>query len=208
MNFSRSNHLVFWCRWVLAAIIGTMAGSRIFDILADYSKYVFTISLSWIATIGVFISLTQWLMLQIVPKIRWWLITSFIGSILSGVIAGTIDEELYYVSVRNGDYHNFFVFIVGACIGVTIGIAQWWSLRQLFPKAKTWIVASALGWALGLMMFRFDFPNSLYATLTPTLTAEFAWFFHIVLLCVPMAGITGFVMLKSPNFTMESLNSE
>ena len=204
MNFLKSNQLAFLSRWILAAIIGTMAGSRIFDVLTVYSKYVFTVSLSWIATVGIFISLTQWLVFQVTPKIKWWLITSFSGSILSGVIAGTIDEELYYVSLRNGDYHNIFSFLVGLCIGIIIGFTQWLSLRQLFPNTKKWIVASALGWAIGLMMFRFDFPNTLYETLNPIFGIEFAWFFHIVLLCIPMAGITGLAIIKFSDLIKES----
>jgi hypothetical protein len=204
MKFLNSKQRIFLLNWVLAAIIGTMASLQVFNSGIVQMKWdYFSVTLDWFVAVGFFISLTQWLVIQQILKVKWWLLTSFVGYILSGVIAGIIDELLHHANIPTYNYHDIFAFVTGAYVGFITGSIQWLSLRQLFSKASSWVIATTLGWALGLMIFRIDFPRFIFTTPSLEPIARFAWLIRIMIFCIPTAGITGLAILKSSSLAKE-----
>ncbi len=67
--------------------------------------------------------------------ITWALLTALVGA------AMTIPAS-----------HGFYFFPMLLFVGLAVGIVQWVLLRARVPGAWRWIVASALGWVLALVM--------------------------------------------------------
>ena len=75
--------------------------------------------------------------------------------------------------------------VVGAVIGLGIGIAQWWILRDLVGDSIVWIPASAAVWALGWTVStaigvdpddRWAVPGLSGAAMVTLLSAALLWF--------------------------------
>jgi hypothetical protein len=82
-------------------------------------------------------------MLQTLPNWQFWLAWFFaflgfpIGGLLAQALAGAINNP---ISALWG----------GLLTGAVIGLLQWLVLRQQFPISSVWILATALGMAVGL----------------------------------------------------------
>ncbi len=96
--------------------------------------------------------------LAIAPSLwLWWTLATTIA----GAIVGALEASGF----------QFVATILFT--GLFIGIAQWLVLRQYIPKAFWWIVASTLGWTLGLLLV--SHYNTLFDPLIDLLRTLGAW---------------------------------
>jgi hypothetical protein len=128
-------------RWVLATTVGWVVGFAICETVVKPFVYTLTHFPSDGAVIGISIGIGQWLVLnRRINRTRWWIVTSIIGfgigkdvgDIVAQVVPGAIGSAF-----------------AGLAIGASLGVAQWLVLRRHVPEASWWILASAIGWAVG-----------------------------------------------------------
>lgn len=88
----------------------------------------------------------------------WWSIVTAAGTTAGLFLVALILVNLglpFLVEMAEGQTPSLLDQIVVAPIfaltGVAIGLAQWFSLRQLIPGAGWWIVATPLGWLFGYL---------------------------------------------------------
>lgn len=90
------------------------------------------------SVIGASLGITQWLVLRRqIPRAYLWVLTSAMGGIVVGVLGFAMGEAV------GGPFG-------GAVIGAALGIMQWLVLRRLVSRAYVWVLASIVGFALGL----------------------------------------------------------
>ncbi len=139
------NESTLWLQWVFVTIFG------------------FLLSLYWVeigertdiralegAIGGVVIGLAQWFLLkQHFSQTGWWIVASMVSwSLLggSGIGAlGWVAPKVMSIPLR-----IIFGIIDGAIAGVIVGVGQWWVLKNQIKRAWLWIVASIIGWTIGL----------------------------------------------------------
>ncbi len=198
MKWLNSRQSSFLLNWFLATVIGMIAG-KCTPIGFESDKVFLMINLNWISAIGIFITLTQWLVLQHIVHVKWWIFFSFLGYLCAAMISGIVLETTKGASLSNELYRNTYDFLEGAIIGFCIGVIQWFSIRHVIPNSKLWIFANMLGWGFGIMIRRF-WVSPFEITYIPQ---EFIGLFNTIESCIPIAGITGLVLLKLPNLISE-----
>jgi hypothetical protein len=139
------NEYSFWLQWVFMTIIG------------------FLLSLYWVeigersdirgvegAIGGIAIGLAQWLVLKgRFSPTGWWIFASMLSW---GLLGGSPLGALGWVApkVMSIPVRIVYGIIEGAIVGVIIGMGQWWILKNHVKQAWLWILASIVGWVMGL----------------------------------------------------------
>jgi hypothetical protein len=114
---------LLWLKWVLAGTLGWVAGV----LLPGDIPFA----------IGVTLGIAQWIVLRpLFAQAGWWILASALGWAVGHVLV-TIA-----LPAQN-------LFLEGALLGATLGIAQWLVLRRWVYRAGWWIVISVVGWAAG-----------------------------------------------------------
>ena len=140
------NELGLWLGWTLATAGGMLLGFLPTILLVD----VLSLGLAQIAVpvlAGTAIGFAQWLVLRryVTASTRWdW--TDGI-SWAAGYILGLLLIQLLPSAVFAA-FIGYFVF------GVIVALVQWPVLRREIPQVLTWLVASALAWAVGYWVSR------------------------------------------------------
>jgi hypothetical protein len=135
------NELGLWLGWTLATAGGMLLGFLPTILLVD----VLNLGLAQIAVpvlAGTVIGFAQWLVLRryVTASTQWdW--TDGI-SWAAGYILGLLLIQLLPSSV-------FAAFIGYFLFGVIVAMVQWPVLRREIPQVFTWMVASAVAWAVG-----------------------------------------------------------
>jgi hypothetical protein len=135
------NELGLWLGWTLATAGGMLLGFLPTILLVN----VLNLGLAQIAVpvlAGTVIGFAQWLVLRryITASTRWdW--TDGI-SWAAGYILGLLLIQMLPSSV-------FVVFIGYFLFGAIVALVQWPVLRREIPQVLTWLVASAIAWAVG-----------------------------------------------------------
>jgi hypothetical protein len=135
------NELGLWLGWTFATAGGMLLGFLPTILLIN----VLNLGLAQIAVpvlAGTVIGFAQWLVLRryVTPGTQWdW--TDGI-SWAAGYILGLLLIQLLPSTV-------FSVFIGYFLFGVIVALVQWPVLRREIPQVLTWLVASALAWAVG-----------------------------------------------------------
>jgi len=135
------NELGLWLGWTLATAGGMLLGFLPTILLVN----VLNLGLAQIAVpvlAGTVIGFAQWLVLRryVTASTRWgWMdgISWAAGYILGLLLIQTLPSTVFVVFI------GYFLF------GVIVALVQWPVLRREIPQVLTWIVASALAWALG-----------------------------------------------------------
>lgn len=106
-----------------------------------------------------------------------WVVSTMIGVILGGVLARFALQPLDMLI-----YTPFYNLLLGALIGLILGLAQWGFLRNYRRGCLIWMMANLLGAAVcGVFSLPFSFPGALIGTAL-------------------MAGLTGLTLLRlAPN---------
>ena len=102
--------------------------------------------ISW-PSLGLANGLLQYLLLRCyLPRMGWWIVATALGWSLASF--GT--RRLYYATLSTTFDVNSVWFVVVKIIltGGTIGLAQWFVLRQRVHHAAWWILANVLGWGI------------------------------------------------------------
>ena len=135
------NELGLWLGWTLATAGGMLLGFLPTILLVN----VLNLGLAQIAVpvlAGTVIGFAQWLVLRryVTASTQWdW--TDGI-SWAAGYILGLLFIQLLPSSV-------FAAFIGYFLFGVIVALVQWPVLRREIPQVFTWMVASAVAWAVG-----------------------------------------------------------
>lgn len=89
---------------------------------------------------GFAIGILQWLVLQRRIRDAWrWSLATGIGWVTGlAIVLYAIPPELNVLS--------------GVILGTTLGVAQWFILRQTFYQSGWWIAISLIGWTTGLTL--------------------------------------------------------
>jgi hypothetical protein len=129
------------------------------------------------------LGLAQWFVLKYyLPKVQWWIWTNILGVVISTVVLIAL--------VMGGLSQNIVTHptFSGFMTGISVGILQWFFLRQWVAKAGWWILANTVGFTLGKIII------FIVGELTGPLMGA-------IVGGLVFAGITGFVLiwlLQSP----------
>jgi hypothetical protein len=135
------NELGLWLGWTLATAGGMLLGFLPTILLVN----ILDLGLAQIAVpvlAGTVIGFAQWLVLRrYVTASTEWEWTEGI-SWAAGYILGLLLIQVLPSSI-------FVVFIGYFLFGVIVALLQWPVLRREIPQAFTWLIASAIAWAIG-----------------------------------------------------------
>ena len=135
------NELDLWLGWTLATAIGMLVGFLPTILLVD----LLSLGLAQLAVpvlAGTVIGFAQWLVLRryVTSTTQWdwtdgisWAAGYILGLLLIQVLPSTV----------------FAAFIGYFLFGVIVALLQWPVLRREIPQVFTWVVASAIAWAIG-----------------------------------------------------------
>jgi len=106
--------------------------------------------------------LTTRIRVWIRPLIAWfigWTLASTVGGFLGLLLGLAVIEALGMIESTASDTAGFSTVFEGGIVfgmvcGSVVGIAQWIVLRKRVPRSAWWILATAVGWAIGLMTCR------------------------------------------------------
>jgi len=135
------NELGLWLGWTLATAGGMLLGFLPTILLVD----LLDLGLAQIAVpvlAGTVIGFAQWLVLRrfVTASTRWdW--TDGI-SWAAGYVLGLLLIQLMPSTI-------FAAFIGYFLFGIVVALVQWPVLRREIPQVLTWLLASAVAWAIG-----------------------------------------------------------
>lgn len=134
----------FWLFWALA-FLSFPIGGLFASALVGPVTTTLRAGLAGAIT-GAILGLTQWLILrgQIPVPIGWVFATGAGMSV--GLGAG--------VALLGSDMTGSRLLWRAAITGLSIGLAQWFFLRQILPHSVLWIAVIALGWVTGWFVTR------------------------------------------------------
>jgi hypothetical protein len=149
-----------WIGWVLATTVGLSAGTSVSTYLtAPLSAMLSPVLAGMLfvllygATIGLVLAGAQYFAMQRgTVVLRAWLMASALGAsagyalaAVAGELLGNLISPTVSVVISEGTIES----VGGAIIGLVIGGAQWWCLRTVMLHRRKWMIASAIGGALG-----------------------------------------------------------
>jgi len=149
-----------WIGWVLATTVGLSAGTSVSTYLtAPLSAMLSPVlagmlfMLLYGAAIGLVLAGAQYFAMQRgTVVLRAWLMVSALGAsagyalaAVAGEWMGNLISPTVSVVISEGTIES----VGGAIIGLVIGGAQWWCLRTVMLHRRKWMIASAIGGALG-----------------------------------------------------------
>jgi hypothetical protein len=113
--------------WMMATTLGWILGGIVFSSLQELSS-------------GLFVAFFQWLvLLGRIDKAWRWLLFSTVGWVIGWIIA--------FLTVPAG-----LELVTAMIIGATLGVAQWFILRQVFHWSGWWIAISVVAWSTGMAL--------------------------------------------------------
>ena len=128
-----------WFWWVFACATGgavTMGVTGAMIMAGSLSPAVVVAVFG--AVIGISYGITQWLVLRHgISQAYMWVLASAMGGAVVGVLGFAMGEQI------GGP-------LGGSVIGASFGVLQWLVLRRQFQRAAVWVLASIVGFALGL----------------------------------------------------------
>ncbi|MEQ8462981.1 hypothetical protein [Coleofasciculus sp. E1-EBD-02] len=134
-----------WLQWLLVTLLGFVASLFWIEIgeRPDINMIEGIIG-------GTIIGFAQWLVLRrYLSSAWWWIIASLLGW---GVMGLSSFGVIGWFAPRTMRLFPRLVYGVvdGATLGLILGMAQWWVLRQYVSKAWGWIFTNTLYWAISL----------------------------------------------------------
>jgi hypothetical protein len=169
-----------WLLWVGASLLGTSVAVGITHLLIllaavvdedRWAVYVFVPAFSILIGLAQAAVLSRW-----VRHAFWWVAVSLIGCLLA--YASIIALGSLLPSGRLASTATTLIVL-----GASTGIVQWVMLRQHFPSASLWILASVLGWAILALIIGKAFTQpaelALVGAVPPSVTgALLSWWVH------------------------------
>lgn len=139
-----------WILWVIASLVGgivaVVVGIPVSSFLF-FSGYEVPRAVGYVTAgllLGSTVGTMQWLVLrQRIAQISWWVPASIGGLVLGFLLSEPGDGP----SVKTTS-----LALVGAFIGLMLGVSQWLVLRKNAAPWGWWIPANIVGWALGFVV--------------------------------------------------------
>ena len=150
--------------WILGDIIGDFIGSGVLVGILAFSMLG--------AVLGSVVSLMQCLVLRRrVSRADWWLLASTAGFAVAGgggygaaVVAFDYSEVLEGLGSFAAVLRWTMVVALG---GAVTGILQWLVLRGQVSRAGWWVLASTVGWGLGMTAgIAYSWPGPMWLIVT------------------------------------------
>jgi hypothetical protein len=142
----------FWLKWVLASTVGWFVGFIMMFIIGLLMAESFDIE--WLTDLvmgimfGIGVGILQWLVLRRrIAGTGWWVL----GSAAAGAVISQGNLASYYESLSFGTLLRYTVVV--SLGGAVAGIFQWLVLRGKVSRAGWWVLASTVGWALGIALW-------------------------------------------------------
>ena len=134
----------FWVFWALAFLGFPLGGGLAYVLIGPIMT---TVQAGVAGAItGAMLGGVQWLVLRTtMPLPLWWVVATSAGMALGLALS---------VAVFGTETSGNDLLWRAAMTGLSIGIAQWIVLRQVFPHAAIWIAVVGLGWMLGWFITR------------------------------------------------------
>lgn len=136
----------WWVGWAIMSQIVKVVGGTIIVGGQRHITEDYLFSYILIPLLGLITGLLQYLLLRrYLPRMAWWIGATVVGWLLFAVV-------LFLVSFFASFPTNVSPAFAGLLIGGAIGLAQWFGLRQRLPHSVLWILISALGWGMALLL--------------------------------------------------------
>jgi hypothetical protein len=143
----------FWLTWVLANSVAWILGMSLLWVLSfvlgPLAQGTFNLA-GWAiagASVGAIFGVNQWFLFRPLGRntigkwANWWFLATITGwSIAIAVVIG----------LGTGEDLGFAV--IGAVIGISVGIPQWFVLRPYAQQAEWWGLSNTVGWIIGLAL--------------------------------------------------------
>lgn len=164
-----TSRIALWLIWIFANSIGVLLTyfisivivSQGFTVL-DVGAEVFALLPATGLLLGVTLGIMQWSVLRTRLKwVIWWIPANIAGWTIGIVISSSLGSS------------SLVAGLGWTVIGLTIGLAQWFILRNQVPDAVWWIPASIIGWIIsGLIVMQLGPIGALaYAPITGLILA-------------------------------------
>jgi hypothetical protein len=122
---------------------------------------------------GLLAGIFQYILLRrYLPHMGWWAAATLLGWLMPFIIGFIISP--FFASNAS----TFLIMLVMLLVGATIGLPQWWMLRQRLHHASWWLLAYGLGWwMVGLLnlVTSEPIPGLLAIALMPAITTGITW---------------------------------
>ena len=163
-------------QWVAATVVGWAIGFFACEAVETFVATAFVDGL----IIGTAIGIAQWLVLRRqVNPVGWWPVLSIVGFGL-GKAAGEALTQGLSAPIGHG--------LVGAVIGLSVGVTQWLVLRRHVEGAAWWVPANVAAWAVAW---------SIIGSVEGAAGTPIAWVYLAGAIGAGAAGvITGFVLVS------------
>lgn len=141
VNMKSTPNTVFWLRWVISSALGVAVGFVAAGALLDSVGGAPFDRLNDVVSFGLVaggLGLGQWRSLsRIVAGAGAWPLATLVGGVAAGALADVLAGGINAIAVFAG-------------FGLLIGVAQWLVLSRWVGQAWWWVIASTLGWTLGI----------------------------------------------------------
>ncbi|MCK4899229.1 MAG: hypothetical protein KAS38_10645 [Anaerolineales bacterium] len=154
----------FWLQWVVASTVGMLLGFivgfplsfLVMDIVGERLGQSFGG-----IVIGIGVGVLQWLVLRRrISGVGWWVLTSAAGGLIIPVAFEGLSESLSFGALMS------FTGVV-ALGGAVAGTLQWLVLRGQVSRAGWWVLASTVGWGLGMTAaIAYSWPGPMWLIVT------------------------------------------
>lgn len=164
----------WWALWLLTFLGFPVGGGLAYLLLKAVDGPLKGLVAGAIA--GAFIGLAQWLVLRQRIPLEWWWI-----ALTSAGLAAGLSISVAVFGINTSDW----TFIVRAVIvGLMVGLAQWFLLRQYSPLALIWVLTIVVAWSLGWLISR-----------TAGVDLSYSWAVFGSTGAIVFAALTGLIML-------------
>ena len=151
---------VFWLQWVLASTVGVVVGLVTGAVLVVLEPDPYGVPREPVGyglvgiVLGIAVGVLQWLVLRRrVSGAGWWVLASAAGGY--GIVQAV--PHMFSPSLSFGALLSYTPVV--ALGGAVTGTLQWLVLRGQVSRAGWWVLASTVGWALGVTVARQFPPN-------------------------------------------------
>jgi len=138
--------------WFIGFLIGFVLGSIIGEgvigsgalgrILGNFTLVAVHVSV---------VSSMQWLVLRRrISRAGWWVLAGTVGCSVAWVVGYGVAVAAGYSETTEGFAAVLGLTLVAALGGAAAGILQWLVLRRRISRAGWWVLASTVGWGLGI----------------------------------------------------------
>ena len=132
--------------WFVVKILSMLLPNNLDEFLSVTALYI--IWALMLLTLGAVIAATQCLVLRryFTGAVRW-VAVSGVGMMVGQLVAFPLKLRDLYIGISGFQLDEI---AYGTILGILLGTAQWLVLRTWVGHARWWILASAVGWTLGM----------------------------------------------------------